>query len=400
MQTISNSNLITPKFRYVGYLLIALIALLQAECSANSQESSNTATIEPRLVYQSAVSTTFSWCGNGALVLTWTNEKNPNSIDWLDIATAKLKTVSKEQAKIFHNCSPDGKWLVYQDRKTNRADKKWHPTCSDCTEWDGYVTDLWRYEVATDVRQKFAVIRSGSPVLSMAPVGYQVLIGGRHSVSMPMPEPKWEQLWFGDSPQFDNQFSEFAWFPDGTGIAMPVHGLMGSKELLIQFFGKDGWIKSFKTDFEEIYQLKIAQGNMLYFVGKARVHQGQKRRGMELYRCNLQGQTNFACSQVKEIGESIYASSYDVSRNGDVFYYSKAQGCIARLKVGENQTSCITSQLGLPEGGVSLGVSPNGEKLGYSFTRHEKVNPSCTQNCAGWPKNTDIYLLDLKRGTQ
>lgn len=306
------------QFRINAYVAICLVCGLLMpilECGASTQLEINQKNRMPKLIYQSATLAAPEWCGEDAVVFTWLKDANGNlkipTIDWLNFSTGKSNRISKDDEELFHNCSADGQWIVYQDRKSSRQDDKWRPTCSDCMEWEGYVTDLWRYNVNSNTRQKFAVIRGGSPHKSMSPVGNRLLLGGRHSMSMPMPEPKWETIWFKRSEEYDHAFSEYAWLPNGTGIAVPLHGNSSNKEILFDLFGENGKLKKYKTDFVEIYGLRITKDGAMHFMGKKKAQMPIKS-----FRCQAQRDRKLLCEQLTGVVDGV---GYDISVNGDIF---------------------------------------------------------------------------------
>ena len=105
--------------------------------------------------------------------------------------------------------------------------------------------DLYRYEVATGYRQKFAVVRDFGDSGIVSPDGLKIFLGGRHNSIMEMPDPKWEALWLTD----EDILSQFGtrWFADSSGIA--TMKLNATYSLIVEFFGENGWTKKF--DMEE-----------------------------------------------------------------------------------------------------------------------------------------------------
>jgi len=201
------------------------------------------------------------WCGNNALVVNGSKI----GIEWIDISSKKTINISSPVIvpplelwqkgrsygdDYFLNCTPDGKWAIYADRKSSRADKGYKPPkpkdCDDCEDWG--VVDLYRYEIATGKKQRFAVMRDLGPFDAVSPDGTNIFLGGKHNSSIEMPEPKWNIVWFKNN---DWGQSRSQWFLDSTGI-LSGH-VYPNISVGVEYFDKRGWAKLFELNqFQEI----------------------------------------------------------------------------------------------------------------------------------------------------
>ncbi|MBI5559685.1 MAG: hypothetical protein HY883_00210, partial [Deltaproteobacteria bacterium] len=177
------------------------------------------------------------WCGNDALLIN----SDKFGMEWVDLKGNRV-TVSTKNTDHLIGCTPDGKWVLYADWNSAREykDKQGRTPENIVDEgpgWHGSVNDLYRYEIATGTRQKFAVVRDDSGSL-VSPDGLKVLLGNRHDWDIEMPEPRWEKVWFTNEWLADER-----WFADSSGIVAEIWG--NGSSLGVEIFGEEGWAKEF-----------------------------------------------------------------------------------------------------------------------------------------------------------
>lgn len=102
------------------------------------------------------------WCGNDALLI----DSDKSGKEWVDLKGNKV-TVSTKSTDHLIGCTPDGKWVLYADWNSAREyrDKEGRTPENIVDEgpgWHGAVMDLYRYDITTGTRQKFAVVRDDS----------------------------------------------------------------------------------------------------------------------------------------------------------------------------------------------------------------------------------------------
>jgi hypothetical protein len=282
------------------------------------------------------------WCGNNALVVS----EREYGIEWIDILNKKTIKISSRTFPDDYdyplNCTPDGKWVVYVDSKSLRADKGYKPpNPKDCDDWG--VVDLYRYDVTTGKKQKFAVIRApGCLYEAVSPDGMKILLGERHNSIIKMPNPKWNTVW---------KPVNAIWFLDSSGIAW----INFKNTVAVEFFGKNGWAKKFELkQFEyKTFSLAVDKANRIYLYG---VEKGKEKEA--LYRCSIKNK-NLSCEKILE-----RISDYKVLPNGDIVS-SDRTGCISHITVGQVDRKCIVEKGGDYDF-IRIGaVSPDGQRLAF-----------------------------------
>lgn len=365
--------------------LLSLFFLSGVGCNAYSQEFSSIAQAsvsKPRLIYRVNGSSSVSWCGNNGLLLS-----GRAGIEWISLGTnQKIKVAEGEPFPRFlqYNCTPDGKWIVYSDRSSLRYDREYKLIpCEelDCDgEWDGGVEDLLRYDIATGKHQKIAVVRGVGNYPAMAPTGYRVLLGARHSSLMEMPEPKWETTWFIEdwSPHMAS-----AWFQDSSGVVMTE--LNG--EIQIEVFGEKGWHRTLATGFSNLSQLTTDRNNQVLFLASS-----SKASTVNLYRCQI-GKHDWACIALRKEPTSI--TSYAKLNDGRLVYTVKNSRCVALAKTDNANGACITPTADPPWEWTVISASPDGKRLMLRRKKIDKIVAECVKNCLTGIKETEVVVIEL-----
>ncbi|MEW6620495.1 MAG: hypothetical protein AB1422_14360 [bacterium] len=324
------------------------------------------------------------WCGNNALVVSG----RKIGIEWIDILSKKTIKISSPvivpPRELWQkgcsygndyplNCTSDGRWVIYADRKSSRIDKGYKPPndSDEPEDWDGGVIDLYRYDVTTGKTQRFAVVRALGPFEAVSPDGTKVFLGGKHNSSIEMPEPKWDVVYFKN---YDWVQSGALWFLDSSGIVM---GQNDPKSVEVEFFGKNGWAKRFELkQFEyEPFSLAVDKANRIYFDG---VEKGKKK--IALYRCSIKNK-NLSCEKVLE-----QVGNYKVLPNGDIII-TETKDCIKYITLGQGDGKCIAEKGDATLIGIR-GISPDGKWL--AFVREKKI-PKGTF----FEKESNLYILKL-----
>jgi len=309
------------------------------------------------------------WCGNNAIVVY--NEDM--GIGLIKIPSGERVNVSPNALDYPFNCSPDGKWVVYMDRASTRLDKAdrvmtaedygFDPELDVWPVWEGYVADLYRFDVATGKKERFAVVRSDLPSWEVAsPDGLKAFLGSRHNSSMEMPEPKWEALWF-TREDWDWSQTSAVWFKDSSGVISDGH--TPTNRLFVEYFGEGGWAERFVLgpEFEgNISEPKVDEKNKIYFLTQEKGFGAiSERGGWLLHRCALKDK-DISCEIVLERPHSIY--SYDILPDGDIIFTESDDNCIRRISPKHTDAECVAG--GRRPGEIYLiGISPDGRRLAY-----------------------------------
>src|SRR3989304_3023460 len=229
------------------------------------------------------------WCGNSSFLIYG----DEFGTEWIDFNGNKA-TINTDNADYPRGCTPDGKWVLYEDRNSARAYKdKYGRIPENIVDegpgWHGLVVDLYRYEITTGKRQKFAVVRDDSGSL-VSPDGLKVLLGNRHDSVMEMPEPKWETVWFTNE-----WLAGTRWFADSSGIATMIW--WGNGHVFgVEFFGKEGWAKEYSLEKIDLKQKSgngvsfraVDKDNRLYFTAVKNYQVDNRARNrFHFYRCEI-----------------------------------------------------------------------------------------------------------------
>ena len=306
------------------------------------------------------------WCGNNAIVVY--NEDM--GIGLIKIPSGERVNVSPNALDYPFNCSPDGKWVVYMDRASTRLDKAdrvmtaedygFDPELDVWPVWEGYVADLYRFDVATGKKQRFAVVRSEVPAWEVvSPDGTKAFLGGRHNSSIDMPEPWWEPLWFSadDPKDWDWNQTEARWLKDSSGVVRPGHN-----KLYVELFGKGGWAKRLAVRPEakdSMFALSVDKNGGIYFL----VSEGPEPQlgRFLMYRCKIEDK-ELSCQVV--LNRNSYIISYDILPEGDIIFTESDDNCIRRISPKHIKAECVAGGRYHAEI-FMIGISPDGKWLAY-----------------------------------
>ncbi len=286
------------------------------------------------------------WCGNEALLIYG----GEFGTEWVDFSGNKV-IVSTKGTDFPVDCTPDGKWVIYKDRESSwlYKDKQGRLPENILDEgigWHGLVIDLYRYEIATGRRQKFAVVRDDSGSL-VSPDGSKVLLGNKHDSTIDMPEPKWDKVWLKNEWTYNRTF----WFADSSGVVTAIWG--NGSGLGVEIFGEDGWAKEY--DFEQlgfgtkprlsVYLKAVDKENRLYFItGESiRVSKRMSRKKYRFLRCKINDR-DISCEEfgiLSEDEKGIEPNLLNLLPDGNIIFIRGKDSCIHRLKPGETDAECI-----------------------------------------------------------
>ncbi len=314
------------------------------------------------------------WCGNTYFLIHGTEI----GIELLDFNGNKT-AVSSKITDYPRGCTPDGRWVIYKDRNSareyrDRFGRVPDNIVDDGPGWHGFVMDIYRYEVATGRRQKFAVVRDDSTAL-VSPDGLKVFLGNRHDSVIEMPEPKWETMWFTK----DWTYLETFWLPDSSGIVTRLWG--NGSSLGVEFFGQNGWAKEFSLDrvspaprFWGSLEAVDNKGR-LYFSTIVYTEGGQGRNIYDYFRCEIKNK-ELICEAIGELdGREHRIASSELLPNGNIIFKRGGDDCIRLLKQGHTDAVCIADKRYKNETYEDIyliGTSPDGKWMAF---RRGKLPP-------------------------
>lgn len=324
------------------------------------------------------------WCGNQALLIS----NDQIGIQWIDFTQDRRKTISSAPPRPgFLNrphypigCTFDGKWVVYADSQSSRPDRP-YPRRFEVDPlhgWDGWVQDLWRYELATGRRQRFAVVRSGGGVV-LAPTRLRIFLGARHNSGIRMPAPRWEVFW-----SRRDRSQNGSWFRDSSGIVMldsdPVR-----RRLVVEMFGPRGWTKEFDLD---LGGMPVA----VHTDGESRVYISVELEGVgwnTLFRCLLSGGGPRCERVLRRVG------LFDVLANGEIVHIDEDENCIKRVTLGRLGSPCIVTNGGQSDFRLRLwGASPDGSWIVFSRLTWKPRFPGASGRVVD---HSEVYVRRLER---
>jgi hypothetical protein len=309
------------------------------------------------------------WCGNDAIVAY--NEEM--GIELIKVPNGERVRVSPNESDYPFNCSPDGEWIVYMDRASTRLDKAdkvmeaedygFDPELDVWPVWEGYVADLYRYNVATGKRQRFAVVRSELPSWEVvSPDGLKVFLGSKHNSYIEMPEPKWEAVWFTREDWDWNQTGAL-WFKDSSGVVSYGHN--STNRVFVEFFGENGWAKRFVPDEgleNNIENLAVDGENRVYFLIKERGYVPIEVKGKWfMYRCVLKDK-DLSCEMVLE--RNRYIISYKILPDGYIVFSESDDNCLRLISPRHTDSECVAGDR-RPGEIYLIGISPDGRQVAY-----------------------------------
>lgn len=379
-----------PKVVFLSLFVFFSVVLNSCTLERQGPENADGKTKNERLVARD-IGFGFSnirWCGNDRLLLYG----NTRGLKLLDLTTGKWTTLSKDGSDYPVECTRDGKWVIYIDRKSWRIDKgRVAPPDEELEgeiEWQGFVEDLYRYEVLTGKRQVFAVVRDRpNPLNIVSPDGAKAFLGGRHDTPFEMPEPKWEMRWL------ENEWAHLdpIWLADSSGIVTMVSDEKVS--LGVEIFGENGWSRVFipgrdldiKGQLGDAVAIKNKTISLLTGESYSEVKMGREmgRDRYYFYTCDIE-HSGLNCKEILQFDLRHTDIRYAALPSGDIIYKDVDYRCIRRFSQSRAKTECIVDGSDL---GRFYGLSPDGSRIAYN------------RNIIEENKSTryDLYMMEINR---
>ena len=254
-------------------------------------------------------------------------------------------------------CSPDGEWLIYEDKKSVR----WDTETSE-----ELVADIWRYELKTGKREKFFIVSddeasSGSSAI-FAPVGNTLYLVYKPVTTMEMPEPKWDVVWL------ERERAGSVWFKEPLALIGDGSGRYQMGALVIDVISP--YKKQFVMDagFHDSTILMIDAQERIYM----RTADDNFSRGEQTVRCSID--VNKVAISCESIFKDIMAEGhpyfgFDITKDGDFAVTSLwKDSCVRLRRIGESEGRCITSDDRMV--GTKVNISPDEKWLAFTIERH------------------------------
>jgi hypothetical protein len=284
------------------------------------------------------------WCGNDALLIN----SDKFGKEWVDFNGNKV-TVSTKETDHLIGCTPDGRWVLYADWDSAREykDKRGRipeDIVDEGPGWHGSVMDLYRHEIPTGIRQKFAVVRDDSGAL-VSPDGLKVLLGNRHDSAIEMPEPRWEQVWLTKEWLYGNTF----WFADSSGVVTEIWG--NGSSMGVEFFGENGWAKEFSLERSVCageagcsVMVDAVDNEQRIYLSTGENFLVSERMSMTEYHfflCKIENRGLF-CEKTGDITEHKNRFAFvGILPDGDFIFNEYGDTCIQRIEQGQANAKCM-----------------------------------------------------------
>lgn len=331
------------------------------------------------------------WCGSNALLYRISNA----GVVLVDMTTLKKVHISPGDKHMPIGCTSDGEWVVY----TNQIFIP-NPTYE---EYDGPdenpyqsripVDEVYRYEVATGKRQKFAFTGSMDPLSEwVSPDGKKILLRPSLELSLPeAPEPLLEEVWFSNDDWWDPY--SLVWFPDSSGAVALISN--PSYDIGVEFFGEGGWSGAFKfvPEYGVLGGLTVDTRNRIYFVLEFITGLSDVVPAPDidptLHRCGIEDR-ELVCEEILERDD---IAGYVILPDGDIVFKELYDNCIRRASPGETDAGCMIGRRydnEAYEDVFLIGISPDGRWLAIKRSSYDSKPDDLYFNY-----RADLFLIEL-----
>ncbi len=338
-------------------LLTSVIGYADEKIKSNSTEHK-----EEILVARDVANLCPIWCGDKALIYL-----TESGIFWQDIiSNEKIKVANYGNLPL--DCTPEGNWIIYADKKSVRWDKG---------SFKKGVVDICRYDLSERKHQKFAIIYDVGPYDILSPKEFKILLGKRPNSAIEMPEPKWEPVW-----------SQNEWLPGGAVWLSDSSGAVRilRNKLAVEIFSPTQRSMILDPQLGEIVNLRNLQvdsNNRVYMLVKKKLKgTGEKEH---VVRCQINfNEGRVLCENISECSYSII--DFNVSSDGKSIVFTEDKNhYIQSLRIESKEVKCLTTSPG-----HNLKISPNGKWV--AFTRFRKIGKSSGYDIV----TNDLFIVKLE----
>ena len=334
------------------------------------------------------------WCGNNALLYRGEH-----------IGLEKIDFITKERVQVQAqaigsinytglNCSPDGRWVVYEGGNILKTEKMGDLTYDEYSEnWKKVglnSTYIYRHDVSTGNKERVGVagFDEGGPYDAISPDGTKILLGNKHILNTEAYVPEWEPVWFS-TDWWERGGS--IWFSDSSGVVQYNHN---PNSICVEFFGEDGWGKCFELDLESkdnIGGFMLDNEDRIYFNlidEEYMVPDPGPNPTLTVYGCEINGR-GLECEVMDR--ERKTGDPLAFLPDGDLILQGK---CILRADSWQSEGECVLDRWygDVEYSRVSfIGISPNGRWLAFYRKLRGHMLPS---GRAAYQK--DLFVIDLE----
>ncbi len=362
--------------KHIFLLLVGLFFVLSA-CGDNTNKIKEASQVQEihlekkdLLVERNVSNIRPFWCAGNEILTYYVNDpKGKNSgVVRYDITTGSKTHVTDYTAWPLA-CTPDGRWLIYMDKANLYSDDG--PNGST-------VLDLWRYEFATEKREKIAVSTENAPDWTIfSPDGTKLFLSKELIKKIEMPEPRWEKI------RTKGESGYPLWFKDSSTVVSKtyIQGERADKFNIKTFKGKE---KTFVVDPDLGVFVPKAIDNLNRIYIRASNNRGENAR---LLRCEVDIKSeSISCKTVLRLSDDRYYYFLDFLRDGKTYAFAMRDGhCIKITEIGSDKAECITANTHYSLSGYT-GLSPNKKRLAFMASRKKKNGGLFN----------DLYISNLK----
>jgi hypothetical protein len=324
------------------------------------------------------------WCGPDALIYLYHKASYeryvPTEVYWYDLHTGRKVLVGKDTGDIYiapMACAPDGRWLVYMNKKSLRWAKSGVKV----------ISDIWRYEVSTGKHEKIAIARDVATFNEgiLSPDGKKLFLGEKPLEGVEMPEPKWEIVW----SELD-EISGALWFRDSSAVITSYWGRRDSNiDMVIEVIRPQRKTVVINpedlNDFGPFYSDKEGRIYMYFWDTYEKRH---------VVRCNVNAEgTGLSCKDVFVEGVRK-ANDLEVFSDGKRIAFTEDGGnCVKAIRAEGKRAYCITPPIDTLgnyriSAGESIKISPDDRWLAFDLVRQDE---------AGEGIGIDLYIIEINK---
>jgi len=376
------------------------------------------------LVARDVIYDHLTWCGRTNALVYVVDEAGTF---WHDIETGK-----KVQVAGWGNfplvCTPDGKWVIYKEYLVEDylADETDAGEPDPLAEFLGVIftdkkpmTELWRYELETGRRQRFAVIfeeeERGVGIEDSPSEGIRIYLGHEPEpntkVKMPeMPEPQWKFVWSLQQRRARNE----VWFNDFSAVIGSYRNRELDRDVLeVEVFSPRRKVFTvYPVAERQSFHPLFVDSKGRVFIRKDRIF-GEDAEGKNevVDGCDIDfDKEAVSCAPVLEIegGEESqgpcpqcpvppvptgsYINRLDVfSDDETMLFTAEGDTCVRIMRIGEKEAGCFTSSR--YEMGSDVVISP--DERWVAFVVDRRIAEGKYKTLENY--TNDLYLVEVKK---
>jgi hypothetical protein len=343
--------------------LLALVACLVVSACVWADDAPAPVRIKAgkeMLVAEDAVDWTSIWCrGSDRLIY----KKRLIGLFYYEVESKKTKFVAGGEYTFPIACTPDGEWLIYEDRDDSRP-------------------GLWRYEFKTNKRQKLSIegyVAFDERVFSSSG-GIRLYVYGRSPEALKMPDPPWEVV------RLESGYVE-AGSSDGTIFYRAYKDIVANRVVLVaEALVPEHKVVEIRTQFEDARLLFVDRQGKVYLTVDDDIADDRN------VRCTVDVESKeLSCETVFRGKHGPVINDFGILPDLGIIIFTAGSwaDCLKVVRIGEEEKDayCIVTPKP-PYDAVSYSaLSPDGKRVAYEASREAQY---------GGASISDLYILNLE----